>query len=78
MLYLLLKIVNPNTSVMMQSPRNMLNNTFATAAAPSEIPVKPKIEAMIAITKNVADHFNITYNFLVKLNGNNGDNEIIR
>lgn len=32
---------------------------LAIEAAPAEIPVKPKIPAMIAITKNIAAHFNI-------------------
>ena len=33
--------------------------TLATDAAPAAMPVKPKIAAMIAIIKKIADHFNI-------------------
>ena len=36
---------------------------LATDAAPAAIPVKPKIPAMIAITKNIAAHFNISLFF---------------
>ena len=32
---------------------------LAIDAAPAAIPVKPKIAAMIAITKKIAAHFNI-------------------
>jgi hypothetical protein len=43
--------------------RKIKKRTFAIAAAPDAIPVNPKIAAIIAITRNVADHFNIIYNF---------------
>jgi len=35
------------------------NMTFAIDAAPEAIPVKPKIPATIAITTNMAVHFNM-------------------
>ncbi len=43
----------------MQSPKNIPNKIFAIVAAPSAMPVNPKIAAIIAISKKVADHFNI-------------------
>jgi len=38
---------------------NNPNRNFAIDAAPSAIPVNPKIAAIIAITKNTADHLSI-------------------
>jgi hypothetical protein len=38
---------------------------LAIDAAPAATPVNPKIAATIAITRKVADHFNITINFIV-------------
>lgn len=38
----------------------MKNNTFAIEAAPSAIPPKPNIAAMIAITKKITDQRNIS------------------
>ena len=40
--------------------RKIKNNILAIEAAPAAIPVKPKIAAMIAITKNMAAHLSIT------------------
>lgn len=40
----------------------MKNSTFAMAAAPEAISVKPKIAATIATTKNINDQRNISYN----------------
>ena len=37
-------------------------------AAPAAIPVKPKIAAMIAITKNMAAHFSIIKVLVIKDN----------
>ena len=39
------------------------NNTLAIAAAPEAIPVNPNTAAIMAIIRNVADHFNITLVF---------------
>jgi hypothetical protein len=41
----------------------MANKIFAIEAAPEAIPPKPKIAAMIAITKNVTVQRNITVEF---------------
>jgi len=46
-----------------KNTRNIIINTtkinFAMDAAPSAIPVNPKIAAIIAITKNIADHLSM-------------------
>lgn len=39
------------------------NKTLAIDAAPDAISVKPKIAAIIAMTRNMAVHFNIILNF---------------
>lgn len=41
----------------------MKNKTLAIEAAPSARPVKPKIAAIIAIMKNMADHLSMICNF---------------
>ena len=41
----------------------MKNNTFAIPAAPEAMPVKPKIAAITAITRNMIVQRNITINF---------------
>lgn len=48
------KIPNMTTSTM-----KMKKITFAIDAAPSAMPVKPKIAAIIAIMRNIAVHFSI-------------------
>jgi len=50
----------PNNMVIMKSARNIKNKIFAIEAAPSAIPPKPKMAAMIAITKKITDHRNIS------------------
>lgn len=40
----------------------MKNKTFAMEAAPSAMPPKPNIAAMMAITKNITDQRNINFN----------------
>jgi hypothetical protein len=52
----------PNKIVMIKSARKMKNNTFAIEAAPSAIPPKPNIAAIIAITKKITDQRSITFN----------------
>ena len=39
----------------------MKNRIFAIDSAPADIPVKPKIPATIAITRNMNDHLSITF-----------------
>jgi hypothetical protein len=56
-------MVNPNIPNTTIRAMNMKNKTLAIDAAPSARPVKPKIAAMIAITKNMADHFSMIYSF---------------
>ena len=46
----------PNKSI---RTRKMKNNVLATDAAPSAIPVKPKIAATMAIKKKVAAHLSM-------------------
>jgi hypothetical protein len=48
--------------------RKIKNNTLAIEAAPAAIPVKPKIPAMIAITKKIAAHLSITLSLKVSNN----------
>jgi len=52
-------MVTPNKKVTSTRTRKMKNKVLAIAAAPAAIPVKPKIAATIAMSKNMADHFNI-------------------
>ena len=49
--------------VMMKSARKMKNKTFAIDAAPSAMPPKPKMAAMIAMMKNITDQRNISFVF---------------
>ena len=49
----------------MQSTIKIKNNVLAIPAAPDAIPVNPKTAAMSAITKKIADHFNMTLVFRV-------------
>jgi hypothetical protein len=58
-----LKIVTPSIAVITTRARNIKNNTLATDVAPAAMPVKPKIAAIIAITKKIAAHFNIVMRF---------------
>lgn len=52
----------PNNIVMIKSTRKMKNKTFAIEAAPSAIPPKPNMAAMIAMTKKIIDQRNIIFN----------------
>jgi len=54
-----LKIVTPRIIAINQKAKKIKNITLATEAAPAAMPVKPKIAAMIAITKNMAAQRNI-------------------
>lgn len=54
----------PNKMVMINMARKMKNKTFAIEAAPSAIPPKPNIAAMIAITKKIIDQRNIVFKFI--------------
>ena len=46
-----------------KSTRNIKKSTLAIDVAPAAIPPKPKIAAMIAITKNIIVQRNITCGF---------------
>ena len=54
----------PNKMVMINMARKMKNKTFAIEAAPSAIPPKPNIAAMIAITKKIIDQRSIAFKFI--------------
>lgn len=56
----------PKTKARTKSTINTKNNTLAIDAAPAAIPPKPKIAAIIAITKKVAAQRNIILGFNVK------------
>lgn len=56
-------MVNPNIPNTTIRAMNMKNKTLAIEAAPSARPVKPKIAAIIAIMKNMADHLSMICNF---------------
>ena len=56
-------MVKPKTSTISHMDINMKNRTFAISAAPSAMPVKPNIPAIMAIIKNMNDHFNIAIVF---------------
>ena len=62
---LLLNSVLPRINPRMQSTIKIKNNVLAIPAAPDAIPVNPKTAAMSAITKKIADHFNMTLVFRV-------------
>ena len=53
----------PNSMVITNNARKIKNNTFAMEAAPSAIPPKPNIAAMIAITKKITDQRSIAFSF---------------
>lgn len=52
-------MVSPKRPNMTTSTRKMKKIIFAIDAAPSAIPVKPKIAAMIAITRKIAVHLSM-------------------
>jgi hypothetical protein len=52
-------MVSPKRPNMTISTRKMKKIIFAIDAAPSAIPVKPKIAAMIAITRKIAVHLSM-------------------
>ena len=54
-----LKMVMPNMSTISHTEIKMKNSTFAIAAAPSAMPVKPSIPAIIAIIKKRNDQRSI-------------------
>ena len=54
-----LNTVYPSTPVINTSTMNIKNIVLAIDAAPSAIPVKPKIAAIIAMMRKMAVHFNI-------------------
>lgn len=54
-----LKSVIPNTPNITTRARKIKKIIFAIDAAPSAIPLNPKIAATIAIIKNMADHLSI-------------------
>ena len=58
-----LKIVTPSITKTNTRIRKTKNSVLAIEAAPAAIPVKPKIAAIIAITKKIAAHRNITFCF---------------
>jgi len=62
---LLLKSVNPNNKAPRNKTRNTKNKILATEAAPAAIPVKPKMAAIIAMTKKIAEYFNMLSYFNV-------------
>jgi len=51
--------INPRTHKI----RKIKKSVLATPAAPAAIPVNPKMAAIIAITKKIADHFSIMFFF---------------
>jgi hypothetical protein len=53
----------PITKETTKSTKKKKKRILATAAAPSAIPVKPKIAAMIAMIKNVNDHLSMIFPF---------------
>lgn len=53
------KILAPNIKTIINSTKKIKNKILAIDAAPAAIPVKPKIAAIIAITKNMAAHLSI-------------------
>jgi hypothetical protein len=52
-------ILAPNINTKINNTKKIKNKIFAIEAAPAAIPVKPKIAATIAITKNMAAHLSI-------------------
>jgi hypothetical protein len=56
-------MVDPKASTKTKSTIKIKKRTLAMEAAPSAIPPKPKIAAMIAITKNIAAQRNIIVEF---------------
>jgi hypothetical protein len=62
----LLKMLAPNNIAITKSARKIKNNTFAISAAPSAIPPKPNMAAMIAITKKITDQRNIVLSIKMK------------
>jgi len=62
--YFLLSIVAPKIAEIITRTMKMKKIVVAMDAAPAAIPVKPKIAAITAITRNIAVHFNIAFSFL--------------
>jgi hypothetical protein len=60
---LLLNNVLPRINPRRQRIMNTKKSVLAIPAAPAAIPVNPNIAAMIAMTRNIADHLNMIINF---------------
>lgn len=58
--YFLLNNVPPNNNAPINNIKKIKNSALAIEAAPAAIPVNPNIPAMMAIIRNVADHFNMS------------------
>lgn len=58
-------MVYPRMKVNTIKKRKTKNMILAIEAAPAAIPVKPKIAATTAITRNMTTHFNIIFIFIV-------------
>ena len=57
-------ILEPNIKTKINNTKKMKNKILAIEAAPAAMPVKPKIAAIIAITKNMAAHLSIHKSFI--------------
>lgn len=53
----------PNIKLPISKTRKIKNIVFAIDAAPAAIPENPKKAAIIAITRKIAVHLNITFRF---------------
>jgi len=58
-------MVKPKIKASTKSAMNIPNNILPTEAAPSAIPVNPKIAATIAIIKKTADHLSMSIEVVV-------------
>ena len=56
-------IFAPNNKVITNKTRKIKKSTLAMEAAPAAIPPKPKIAAIIAITKKITAHFSMMIKF---------------
>ena len=54
-------MVMPNKRTTSHTAKKIKNRVLAIAAAPAAMPVKPNIPAIIAITRKMNDHRNITF-----------------
>ena len=63
-------VLLPEIRLRTNNTKKIKNKTLAIPAAPAATPPKPKMAAMIAITRKITVQRNITFNFKLDNDGN--------